>query len=534
MRRDVIAGLSLAGLMLPEAVAYAGIAGLPPQRAILAAIAGALAYAAIGRSRFAVVAPTSSSAAILAATLGALAAPAELELVLATVAVALTGLLFLAAAAAKLGGFTGFISRPVLRGFAFGLAVTIILRQVPALVGVPTDTPDLFRLLRGLVESASQWHPASIATGLVALAALLFLRRWPRIPGAFAVLAAGIAASVLLDLPGHGVAVVGAIDIIPGWPELRPIPWRYVSHLAEMVLPLVLILFAESWGTMRALALRHGDTLTANRELAALGAANLAAAAVQGMPVGAGFSAGAASEAARAETRLTGVIAAIGVALMMLFASHLVAELPKPVLAAVVIAALTHALDPGPIRRLWRIDRDQYVAIGAALGVLALGVLNGMLFAIFLSLAALVQRMATPTVLRLGRLDGGHDFVDIERHPDAEQAPGVAVWRPAEPLFFANAEQVFAILAHNLRHEPELKVVVLSLEESFDLDSTALDALLEFEEVTRDHGVGLRLARVRDHVRDLMRAAGAGRLVALSSYSVDDAVNRAVADLERG
>lgn len=533
MRRDLIAGLSVAGLLLPEAVAYAGIAGLPPQRALLAAIAGALAYAAIGRSRFAIVAPTSSSAAILAAALGALSAPAELKFTLATVAVALVGLLFLAAGLGRLGGFAGFISRPVLRGFTFGLAVTIILRQMPLIAGIQADPSNIFRLAWDLVTTLPRWHLPSVAIGLAALIALLLVRRWMRVPGAFTVLAAGIAASILLDLPGRGVATIGNINLMPGLPTLTPIPIDVVSHLAEMVLPLVLILFAESWGTMRTLALRHGDALSANRELAALGAANLAAAAMQGMPVGAGFSAGSASEAARAETRLTGVIAALVIAVLVLSASHLIAHLPQPVLAAVVIAALAHALDPGPIRRLWRLDRDQYVAIGAALGVLALGVLNGMLFAIFLSLAALVQRMAQPHVVRLGRLDGGHNFVDVARHPEAETPRGLAIWRPAEPLFFANAEHVLAIVADKQREEPEAKLIVLSLEESFDLDSTALDALLEFEALMEQRGVKVRLARVRDHVRDLMKAAGADRLVERSSYSVDDAVDAALADLER-
>lgn len=524
----MIAGLSVAGLLLPEAVAYAGIAGLPPQRAILAAVAGALAYAAIGRSRFAIVSPTSSSAAILAAALGALAIHPDMKLALATIAVALTGLLFLAAAAARLGGFTGFISRPVLRGFAFGLAITIIARQSPAIAGVSVPAPNIFILLRDLTAMLPAWHGASVATGAVALVALLLLRHFRGFPGAALVLAAGIAASPVLDLPARGVAVVGVIDITPALPALPDLSWRTLSHLAEMVLPLVLILFAESWGTMRALALRHGDTIEPSRELAALGAANLAAAAVQGMPVGAGFSAGSAAEAAGAQTRATGVIAALGLALLMLFGAPLIAHLPQPVLAAVVIAALTHALDPGPLVRLWRLGRDQYVAIIAALGVLVFGVLNGMLLAILLSVVALVQRMAAPRLVRLGRLGDGHAFVDVGRHPDAGLPPGLAIWRPAEPLFFANAEQVLDRIGRRQMAEPGSRVVILSLEGTFDLDSTSLDALLEFDAWMKSNGVTVRLARARDHVRDLLAAAGAEDLVARSDYSVDDAVAAAL------
>lgn len=523
-RNDLVAGLSVAGLMLPEAVAYAGIAGLPPQRAILAAIAGCLFYALVGRSRFAIVTPTSSSAAILAATLAVMPGSLSDKAVYATILVGLTGLLFLLAAAFRLGGLTGFISRPVLRGFAFGLAITIVIRQLPLLVGAPAHAPDVFRLTAALAAAAPAWNPASIAVGVVALVALLLLRRAPFIPGAFLVLVAGVAASFLLGLPERGVAVVGAIDLTPAWPSLPSLGWADYSSLAQFALPLVLILFAESWGTIRALALRHGDSVDANRELGALGVANLASFFVQGMPVGAGFSAGVASEAAGATSRATGILAALGLAVLILLAAPLVALLPEPVLAAVVIAALAHALDPAPLVRLWTLDRDQYVALGAAGGVLVLGVLNGMLLAIFLSLAALVRRLASPHVARLGQLGGSHNYVDLARHPDAVSPPHVAIWRPAEPLFFANAERVLAYIGRGTRAEPDVRAVVISLEESFDLDSTALEVLIEADAAFRARGIRVQLARAHDRVRDLLAASGASDLPARSSYSVDDAV----------
>jgi MFS superfamily sulfate permease-like transporter len=523
-KRDLIAGLCVAGLLLPEAVAYAGIAGLPPQRAILAGVAGCIAYTVLGRSRFAIVSPTSSSAAILAATLAAMPGDAVVKATAATAIVALTGCFFLLAATARLGGLTGFISRPVLRGFAFGLAVTIILRQAPILVGIPLKAPDLFHLVVALVAALPRWNLASVGVGTAALAALLLLRRFPAVPGAFIVLAAGIASSSLFALPGHGVALVGPIDAMPTWPTLPALSWPDYSRLAQFTLPLVLILFAESWGTIRALALRHGDSVEANRELGALGLSNLASALVQGMPVGAGFSAGAASEAAGAETRATAVVAALGLAVLIACAAPLVARLPEPVLAAVVIAALVHALDPAPLLRLWRLGRDQYVALGAAAGVLVFGVLDGMLVAIALSLAALVSRLATPHVARLGRLGASHVYVDLARHPDAVVPPGVAIWRPAQPLFFANAERVLGLIAGGARADPTAPAVVVSLEESFDLDSTALDALIEFDGAMKAAGVRVQFARVHDRVRDVLTSAGAADLLARSSYSVDDAV----------
>ncbi|MBV9843416.1 MAG: SulP family inorganic anion transporter [Sphingomonadaceae bacterium] len=523
-RGDLVAGLSVAGLMLPEAVAYAGIAGLPPARALLAAVAGSFVYALAGRSRFAIVSPTSSSAAILAAALAVVPGGLVAKGALATVAVAMTGALFLIAGALRLGGLTGFIARPVLRGFAFGLAIMIILRQLPVLAGVRVPAPDIFRLAWELIATLPAWQWPSVATGLVALTALLALRRLPAIPGAFLVLALGIAASAALDLPGHGVATVGAIDVHPSLPTLPALSAATLSRLGQIAVPLVLILFAESWGTIRALALRHGDRLAPDRELTAFGLANLAAALVQGMPVGAGFSAGSASEAAGARSRATALVAAIGLGLLVALATPLIARLPQPVLAAVVIAALTHALDPAPLRRLWTLGRDQYVALGAAAGVLIFGVLNGMLIAILLSIAALVRKLATPQLVELGRLDDGHSFVDVARHSAAARIPGVAIWRPAEPLFFANAERVLASIEGKLRDDPRPRALVLSLEESFDIDSTALDALLEFAARIGQLGIRLQLARVHDHVRDLLGRAGADALVAASSYSVDDAI----------
>ena len=523
-KSDLIAGLSVAGLMLPEAVAYAGIAGVAPQRAILAAFAGCLVYAIAGRSRFAIVSPTSSSAAILAATLVALPGDGAQRAIAATIVVVLVGATFMLAGLARLGALASFISRPVLRGFAFGLAVTIILGQLPALAGVGVAAPNLGRLIAGLVSSLPHLNPYSLALGLAALAALLSLRRFPAIPGTLVVLAAGMVVSSAFDLQDRGVAMVGTIRLDLAWPAFPALKSSDYSRLVQFTLPLVLILLAESWGTIRALALRRGDVVEANQEIRALGAANLASALVQGMPVGAGFSAGAAAEAAGAASRATAVVAALGLAALVLAAGPMAAMLPRSVLAAVVVAALTHSLDPSPLTRLWRLERDQYVAVGAALAVLAMGVLNGMLAAIVLSLAALVRRLATPTVAQLGRLGSSHDYVDLGRHPDAISPPGVMIWRPAVPLFFANAERVFAMIGGKVRARPDEVVVVVSLEESVDLDSTALDALIEFDTAMAAAGVQVRLARAHDHVRDLLAAADAGNLLARCDYSVDDAI----------
>ena len=522
--RDVVAGISVAGLMLPEAVAYAGIAGLAPGRAILAAIVGSAVYAIVGQSRFAIVAPTSSSAAILAAALATLSGTAIDKSLLATAITGVVGATFLLMALLRLGGVAAFISRPVLRGFAFGLAVTIIARQMPTLLGLEIHTPSFAALVVSLVTHIGQTNLFTLAIGGIALASLLLLRRFTKLPGSLVVLLAGIALASLVDLPRHGVALVGPITLVavrPTLPDYGPAEW---SRIVQLTLPLMLILFAESWGTMRALALRTGDTLSGNRELAALGGANILAALAQGMPVGAGFSAGSASEAAGATTRLTCLVASLGLAAMILLAAPAVARIPEPVLAAVVIAALTHALTPGPIIRLFRIDRDQWIALAAALGVIAFGVLDGMLLAVALSVGALLHRLAAPKLSELGRMPGSHDFVDMTQHADAVAVNGVAIFRPNAPLFFANADSIVAQVAAESTQRPASIAIVLSLEESDDLDSSAVEALAELTKTLAAQSKTLHLARVHDRSRAVLNAAGMNQLADLAGFSVADAV----------
>ena len=356
IKADLIAGLSVSGLLLPEAVAYAAIAGLPASRGILAAVAGGLAYAALGRSRFGIVSATSSSAAILAGLLATLPLQGADRAGVATAATLLCGLFFLAAAALRLGGLASLIPRPVLHGFAFGIALTIILRQMPALTGIKLDPGGggTAALLAGLWHAAGQGlvppRILSLALGLAALALYAGLRRIKGLPVALLVLCAGGALSGLADLGGRGVALVGTVPLgadWSGWPiSLTFEGWL---RLAPFVLPLVLILLTESWGTVSALAAENGERLGANHELAAFGLANLASGLAQGMPVGAGFSASSANAAAGARSRIAAMLAALALAGWFLWAGQAVALLPMPVLAAVVIGTLTHALHPAPL-----------------------------------------------------------------------------------------------------------------------------------------------------------------------------------------
>ncbi len=395
---------------------------------------------------------------------------------------------------------------------------------MPQLLGLKLAASSTLALLAEVAADLGRVNAASVAIGVASLALLLGLRATTRLPAALIVLLLGVAVSRAVDLPALGVASVGPVDF--GMPSLALPDFTFArwSHLAQLVVPLTLILFAESWGTVRALALRHGDPLSANREFGALAGANLMSALAQGMPVGAGFSAAAANESAGATSRVAAITVVIALAAAALLAGPAIEALPAPLLAAVVIAALTHALSPAPLSRLFRVDRDQWIALAAVAGVILFGVLDGMLIAVVLSIGALLYRLSHPVVSELGRLGESHNFVDRSRHPEARAVAGIAIFRPNAPLFFANAEQSLGTIAASAIARADDTDVVLSLEESDDLDSTAIEAIAEFEKQLNARGLKLHLARAHDRVRDVLAAAGLERLAQRASFSVADAV----------
>lgn len=504
---NFVAGLSVAGLVLPESIAYSSIAGLPPFHALVAALAGLIVYSVAGQCRVAIVTPTSASAAVLAAALASLSAGAPgARLALTLALVGCVGVLFVLAGLLRLGFIAAFVSRPVLRGFAFGLAASIVLRQFFSVTGVHTAGSVLTGQLVQVLAAVAHWNLAALAIAALALGAMVALRRWRGVPAAFVVLASTVALSFVVDFGTMGVPTIGRITFDIGWPVAPRFGGSQWLSIGSASLPLALILYVEAWGTSRTLALRHGDTLDPNRELVALGLANLAAAGVGGQPVGAGFSASSANDAAGATSRLAGAVAAAALAALLLIALPLIARVPSAVLAAIVIAALIHALDARPLLRLWRLGRDQWVALVAAVGVLALGPLYGMLLAVLLSVLAIVRRLSEHDIDRLGQLDGGRNYVDLTRHPDARVDPAILVVRPREPLFFGNAEAIMSAIERAT--SKATRVVVLSLEESYDLDSSAVDVLGESVTRLKARGQRLILGRLKDPVRELLAGAG--------------------------
>ncbi len=511
--RDLGAGLCVAGLLLPEAVAYAGLARLPVAHALTASVVGLALYALLGGSRFAIVTPTSSTATLAAAAVlslpGGAAPPDPMAYAQSLMALAmLAGAVLVLLAWARQGQLSAFVSRPVLRGFAFALAISIVIKQLPDALGLalPLEAgADPWHLLAWVMTHAGAWHGPSIAVALLAACGIVGLKRWPRVPAAMVVIVLASVAAQQFGLRAMGVAAVGAIEgptFSLHFPRLPLADWL---QLGELAFGLVVLVFAESWGSVRSLALANGDRLDANRELLVLGSCNLAAGLLQGMPVGAGFSATSANAAAGANSRWAGATALAVIALALAFALPALQWLPRPVLAVAVTAALWHALNPRPLIEVWRTDRDRVLLVGAVLAVLSLGVLHGMLAAIALSLVAALRRFSQPVVHELGELGSSRNFVALNTHPDVAAVPGLLILRPEEPLFFASAEQVMADVMGHVAARPGLRTVILSLEESADIDSTALECLLELDQRLRQQHMALVLSRVKDPVRELLQ-----------------------------
>ena len=521
---DLLAGLSIAGLLLPEAVAYSGVASLPPQAGVIALFAGLLCYGLIGRSRVAIVTATSSSAAVLAsATLTLGGGDLALRLALASILVAGAGAAFVLAAALRLGALSHLIARPVLRGYAFGLALVIAVKQWPHLVNLHTQATGFFPLVAEILRAHPSWHWPSLACGLAALAGLMVLERVPRMPGALTVIVGSILASSWLN--AQGVALTGPIHLALGMPALAlpaGVDWL---PLAEFSLALMLILFAESYGSIRSFALKRDEEVQPNRDLLALGVANILCGLLQGTPVGAGYSATSANAAAGARSALAGLYAGAVVLTLVLLFLRWVERIPEPALAAIVIHAVSKALRPGVFADYFRWQRDRMLVVAAVLTVMIFGVLNGLLAGIAFSLALLLKSLASPRLSVLGRV-GAHDYVSLARFAHAVSTPGVLIVRPEQPLFFANAEPLLAQVRQRALAAPDTKLVILSLEESPDLDSTTLEALEEFCSWLAARGVQFRVARLKELAREALLRAKLAHLPAsaLDYSSVDDAV----------
>ena len=539
LRGDVVAGLTVWAVLVPEALAYASIAGVSPVVGLYAAPGALLLYAAFGSSRHLVVGPMSATAALSAAAVADVAMPNSAGFVAHTAALAITtGLIALVAGLLRLGFLASFISEPVLKGFIIGLALTIVAGQLPDLFGVEGGGGNLFEQLWRLLSDLDQTSVTTLAVGLASLTLVLGLRRFaPAVPGSLVAVLVGIAAVGLLDLDAHGVAIVGQIDSgLPalGTPDVAAADYLALAPAAAAVM---LVGFAEGLGAAKTYAARHHYEVDANRELLGLGAANLGSGLSSGMVVNGSLSKTAVNGSAGARSQVSGLVVAALTILTLLFLTGLFENLPQATLAAVVIAAVIELVDFPALATLYRIAtrelrgiygiaaRPDFIAAVAALaGVLVFDTLPGLFIGIVVSLLLLLYRASRPHVAVLGQVPGtSGQYGDIQRHPENELEPGIALLRVEGGLFFANADTVrAAVRAHAA--EPGTRAVVLDAETAPFIDVSAARMLVQLTDDLRRLGVELVLTRSVGQVRDILRRADTAATLPPAYPSVQAAV----------
>ncbi len=515
---DLVAGITLAAYAVPVALAYATLAGLPPQVGVYGYMLGGLGYALLGSSRHLAIGPTSAISLMVAATVGAMAGGDMARYAaIASLAAFAVALLCLMAWALRLSVLVKLISDSILVGFKAGAGITIAITQLPALFGVPGGGHSVIERIAALAGQLPGLDPLTLLVGMVALILLVMGGRLlPGRPVALGVVVLSIAAAGLFGLPGHGVTVTGQIP--SGLPELG-LPSLRLSDV-EGIFPLaagcILLAYIEGVSAARGFAEKHGYALDARQEFLGLGAANLMAAFGHGYPVAGGLSQSAVAEKAGSQTPLTLVVASATLALCLLFLTGLLADLPKATLAAVVLTAVAGLIDIRELRRLWRISRPDFAAAAVALvGVLLLGILQGILLAALASALMLLVRASLPHVAFLGRIPGVAGYGDMDRHPENEAIPGVLAFRPEGSVLYVNAEAVLAAVLARLAtaRQGSVRLVVCDLSASAHLDLAAVGMLRKLHAVLS--GDGIRLAVVGPHgdVRDLLRREGFATLV---------------------
>lgn len=538
LRPDLIAALTVWAVLVPEALAYATIAGVSPIVGLYAAPGALLIYAALGSSRKLVTGGDAATAALSAAIVGGIVAGDSSAFVQTTAALAIcVGLIAVLAGIARLGFVVDFISVPVLRGFIIGLALTIIAGQIPHLFGVESGDGNFFERIRVFLTHLDQIDLPTVAIGLTSLAIILVCKyRRPKIPGSLIAVVLGIITVRIFDLGAHGVEIVGPITSdLPGI-ALPDIDLSDVGALMAGAAGLMLVGFAESLASARSYP-DQDEELAPNRELIGTGAANLGAGMVGGFVVTGSFSKTAINAESGARSQLSGIVVAVLVVITMLFFTVPFESLPEAALAAIVIAALIHALDFVGLRELARIrergnplnpvNRPDFIAaIAALLGVTVFDILPGLFIGIGVSLVLLLYRSSRPHVTRLGELHSqpGH-WGDVRRHTDAVEAPGVVVLRLEAAIFFANAEEIRREVNRSIG--PDTRALVLDVETVPYIDVTAAYMLRSLTEELAGRKIRLSIARDVGAVEDLLRATGLTGLLADSYVSIDQAVDAA-------
>jgi len=531
LRGDLIAGVTVAALIVPKNLGYAGIAGIPLQNGLYAAAAGAILYAIFGTCRQISMGPSSGLAAVAAsavATAG-LTDPGDIATFVAGLTL-ISGLLFLLLAVLKMGWIAQFLSRAVVTGFLFGAAIDVVIGELPKITGTDTSGSNSFQELVSWFGTLGEIHPTTLVVGVVSLVVVFGIKTVaPRIPGALVLVVGGLLASYLFDFGARGVALVG--DVPSGLPTFGiPSPSLMLEHAdtaAVAAVALMLIGFSQTAGDARAFAAKHRYQIDVNQESVAQSAANIGSGVLHGMPVSTSLSASSLNDHSGAKTGLASITSGVTVLLTLLFLAPLFSQLPKPVLGALIIEAVVMGMMNLPeMRRIYRVQKfDFWVAIAAIIGTLAFGVLAGVIIGIGLSLLWLVAVATHPRMAVLGREAGTQVFRDVVENPDDEQIPGVVILRLDGGLFFATADalgdKVRAVI-----QAPDVRCVVLDCEGINFLDSQGSASIDDLLVLCGQADVTLRLARVKPAVRATLEREGT--IERLGSEHVHGNVHRAV------
>ena len=514
LSRDLIAGVVLVTLLVPQGMAYAELAGLPPITGLYTTVICLLAYALVGPSPILVLGPDSSLGPMIAATILPLAAGSqEMAIALAGMLALMVGLITVGAGVLKLGFVADLLSNPVRTGYLAGLAIVIFIGQLPKLFGFSIDadglTAELVAFLQGVADGMT--NPWALSVGLLSLAIILGLKRLsPRTPGILIAVVVAIALSMVLDLAARGVAVIGVLPQGFPVPTFPSVPVSDIPLLFAAAVGISLVAIGDTISVSGGFAARAGYEVDGNQELAGIGTANLAAGLFSGFAVSTSGSRTAVSFQSGAKTQLTGIVAAALVLLMLLFVPGLVQAMPQPVLAAVVIAASISLFDVAELRRLFRVRKTEFaLAVACALGVMFIGVLQGIVVAVGLSAAYIFKRAWAPYSAVLGISPGVPGYHDIGRYPDAEQVPGLLIVRWSAPLFFANANEFRDRIRSLVRASTSApRWVLVAAEPITDIDTTAGSMLADLDLELNSAGIHLAFAELQTGVRETIERYG--------------------------
>ena len=505
LRFDAIAGATVWGLLVPESIAYAGLAGLPPEAGLYTLLATLAAYAIFGTSRHLVAAATSAAAVLIASGVAAVHPAGAAEYAAAGAAIVLfCGALFLLAGVLRLGFVAQFLSLPVMAGFVFGLAIFVTVKQLPKLFGIKAGTGNTIQQFVHVLTHLGDTNGATLAVGAGALALLFGLKRFaPRVPGGLIALVLGIVLSGALDLSQHGVKIVG--EVPSGLPSLG-IPDVHsgdVLALMAAAAGMLLVIFSESLGAAETFAAKHGYDIDPNQELIALGFANVGSAVLGGLAGGGSLSQSAVNEGAGARSEVSPLIATALIVVTVLFLTPLFKNLPEAVLAALIIFAVSGLWKIREFKEYYGVSRVEFwLGLATMTGVLVFDVLPGLLIGVVAMLVYFISRASTAHVVTLGRIPGvAGAYGNVKRHPDYEPVPGLLVLRLNAPLFYANATSIEGRIKQLVgAADPLPRAVIVDAGVNDELDITSAGMLEALITQVRSAGIDFALAEVRHPV----------------------------------